>query len=61
MLVVGADANVKLGRNLSFEPEDPTRYPSRITGPFGTHHQSNDRGLAAAHTLGAHSLTSAAT
>eukprot|EP00957_Ditylum_brightwellii_P161488 12296098-Ditylum_brightwellii.AAC.1 len=61
MLVVGTNANVKLGQNLLFELEDPNRYPSRITSPFGTHHCSNERGLAAAHTLAAHSLTSAAT
>eukprot|EP00957_Ditylum_brightwellii_P075055 5703244-Ditylum_brightwellii.AAC.2 len=61
IIVVAADANVKLGQDLTLDMEGTGLQNSWITGPFSTHKTSDPRDIEAAHTLAAHLLTSAAT
>eukprot|EP00957_Ditylum_brightwellii_P093423 7114565-Ditylum_brightwellii.AAC.1 len=61
IIVVTAEANVKLGWNLTLETEGEGLRNSQIAGPFSTHEDKNSRGMEAAHTLAIHLPTSAAT
>eukprot|EP00957_Ditylum_brightwellii_P049925 3784463-Ditylum_brightwellii.AAC.1 len=61
ILIVGSDANIKLGRNVTMEADNNQSFHSKVMGPFGFHPSPNKRGELTARILAAHSLTLAAT
>eukprot|EP00957_Ditylum_brightwellii_P172843 13158520-Ditylum_brightwellii.AAC.1 len=61
IIVIGADASVQLGHDLTLEIEGVGHCNLQRTGPFSTHSTTNPRDTSTAHTLAAHLLTFAAT
>uniref|UniRef100_A0A7S1ZJL2 Endonuclease/exonuclease/phosphatase domain-containing protein n=1 Tax=Ditylum brightwellii TaxID=49249 RepID=A0A7S1ZJL2_9STRA len=60
-IISGESINAEIGRSIIFPHEEPTSHPSCLTGPFGTHKVSNERGERMSQILGAAWLCSAGT